>query len=114
MACVMSYKKRRYTSKTATREDGMGLLTLQEICCLGSPEYERLHPLPSHVRRATRAIRQCRTAALGGHVQACPDGHVSRLWYNSCRHRACPQGALLQTERWRALQRARLLACDHA
>jgi Putative transposase/Transposase zinc-binding domain len=56
---------------------------------------------------------QCRTAALGGHVQACPDGHVARIWYNSCRHRACPQCAYLQTERWLALQRARLLACDH-
>jgi hypothetical protein len=92
----------------------MGLLTLQEIFCLGYPEYARLHPLPSHVRRAARAIMQCRTAALGGHVQACPDGHVSRIWYNSCRHRACPQGAFLQTERWLALQRARLLACDHS
>src|SRR5215510_8214102 len=23
-----------------------------------------------------RAVMQCRTAALGGHVQACPDGHM--------------------------------------
>ena len=56
---------------------------------------------------------QCRTAALGGHVQACPDGHMSRIWYNSCRHRSCPQCAYLQTERWLTLQQARLLACDH-
>src|SRR5512145_1326489 len=59
------------------------------------------------------SIMQCRTAALGGHIQACPDGHVSRVWYNSCRHRSCPQCAYLQTERWLVLQRARLLACDH-
>jgi hypothetical protein len=57
---------------------------------------------------------QCRTAALGGHVQACPDGHVARIWDNSCRHRSCPQCAYLQTERWLAVQRARLLACDHS
>jgi hypothetical protein len=57
---------------------------------------------------------QCRTAALGGHIQACPDGHVARVWYNSCRHRSCPQGASLQTERWLARQRARLLAGDHS
>jgi hypothetical protein len=56
---------------------------------------------------------QCRTAALGGHVQACPDGHMARVWDNSCRHRACPQCADLQPERWLAVQRARLLACDH-
>ena len=69
--------------------------------------------LPAYVRRAAHAIMQCRTAALGGHVQACPDGHMARIWYNSCRHRSCPQCAYLQTERWLAHQQARLLACDH-
>jgi hypothetical protein len=91
----------------------MALVTLQTIFQDAFPAYEALHPLPAHGRKAARAIMQCRTAALGGHVQACPDGHVSRIWYNSCRHRACPQCAYLQTERWLALQRARLLACDH-
>ena len=89
----------------------MALVTLQTIFQEAFPAYEQTHP-PAHVRRAARAIMQCRTAALGGHVQACPDGHMSR-WYNSCRHRSCPQCAYLQTERWLALQRARLLACDH-
>jgi Putative transposase/Transposase zinc-binding domain len=91
----------------------MGLLTLQDIFCASYPEYERTHALPAHVRRAARAVMQCRTAALGGHIQACPDGHMSRIWYNSCRHRSCPQCAYLQTEHWLALQQARLLACDH-
>jgi Putative transposase/Transposase zinc-binding domain len=91
----------------------MGTVTLQTLFQDAFPAYEQPHPLPSHVRRAARAIMQCRTAALGGHIQACPDGHVARIWYNSCRHRSCPQCAYLQTERWLALQRARLLACDH-
>jgi Putative transposase/Transposase zinc-binding domain len=39
---------------------------------------------------------------------------ATRVWYNSCRHRSCPQCAYLQTERWLALQQARLLACDHS
>jgi hypothetical protein len=93
--------------------DCMGLLTLQDIFCASYPAYERAHALPSHVRRAARAIMQCRTAALGGHIQACPEGHVARVWYNSCRPRSCPQCAYLQTERWLAVQCARLLACDH-
>jgi hypothetical protein len=91
----------------------MALVTLQTIFQDAFPAYEALHPLPAHVRKAARAIMQCRTAALGGHIQACPDGHVSRVWYNSCRHRACPPCAYLQTERWLAFQQARLLACDH-
>ena len=92
----------------------MGLVTLQTIFQDAYPAYEQTHPLPAHVRRAARAIMQCRTAALGGHVQACPDGHVARLWYHSCRHRSCPQCAYRQTERWLAVQRARLPACDHS
>ena len=91
----------------------MALVTLQTIFQDAFPAYEQTHPLPAHVRTAARAIMQCRTAALGGHIQACPDGHMLRIWYNSCRHRSCPQCAYLQTERWLALQRARLLACDH-
>jgi hypothetical protein len=46
--------------------------------------------LPTHVCKAVRASMQCRTTALGGHIPACPDGHLSRLWYHSCRHQACP------------------------
>src|SRR4030095_11261361 len=92
----------------------MALVTLQTIFQDAFPAYEQSHPLPAHVRKAARALLQCRTAALGGHIQACPDGHMSRLWYNACRHRSCPQCAFLQTERWLALPRTRLLACDHS
>jgi Putative transposase/Transposase zinc-binding domain len=91
----------------------MALVTLQTIFQDAFPTYEQRHALPTHVRRAAHALMQCRTAALGGHIQACPDGHVARVWYNSCRHRSCPQCAYLQTERWLRLQQARLLACDH-
>jgi Putative transposase/Transposase zinc-binding domain len=88
-------------------------ITLQQILQVGYAAYERRHPLPAYVRRAVRALLACRTALLGGHVQACPDGHIERVWYNSCRHRMCPQCAWLQTERWLARQQARLLACEH-
>ena len=50
----------------------MALVTLQMIFQDAFPAYEQTHLLPSHVRRAARAIMQCRTATLGGHVQACP------------------------------------------
>src|SRR5215468_9421080 len=91
----------------------MALVMLQTIFQDAFPAYEQRHALPAHVRRAAHALMQCRTAALGGHIQTCPDGHVARVWYNSCRHRSCPQCVYLQTERWLALHWARLLACDH-
>ncbi|HEX9843169.1 MAG TPA: transposase [bacterium] len=99
---------------TSAPERRRSLVTLQDIFQLGDPEYACTHPLPAHVRKAARAIMPCRTAVLGGHGHACPDGHISRIWYNSCRHRAGPQCAFIQVERWLATQRARLLACDHS
>jgi hypothetical protein len=92
----------------------MGLVTLQQIFQDAFPAYAQSHPLPAHVRRAARAVMQCRTAALGGHIQACPDGHTARIGSHSCRHRSCPQCAYLQTARWLTVHRARLLAWDHS
>jgi hypothetical protein len=37
------------------------------------------------------AIENCRTAALGGHVDACEDRGHWRIAYNSCRNRHCPK-----------------------
>ena len=55
------------------------------------------------------AIQNCRTAALGGHVEGCDAcGHL-RVAYNSCRNRHCPkcQGAAART--WLAEREADLL-----
>jgi hypothetical protein len=35
-------------------------------------------------RRVMSAIVACRTAALGGHVEACDDCGMARVAYNSC------------------------------
>jgi len=55
------------------------------------------------------AIETCRTAALGGHVEACEDCGHRRVSYNSCRNRHCPrcQGAAART--WLAEREADLL-----
>ncbi len=69
--------------------------------------------LPGHYWRAASALSRCRTAALGGHVRRCPNGHIDGVWYNSCHHRWCPQCNGLVGERWLEKQRSRLLACPH-
>ncbi len=91
----------------------MASRVLQQLLDAHYPEFARTHPLPAHVREAVHSLRCCRTAALGGHVQACPDGHIERVGYNSCRHRFCPQCAQLQIAQWLEKQKARLLSCDH-
>jgi Transposase zinc-binding domain len=83
-------------------------LTIQQILQEGYAAFEQSHPLPGYVRKAVWALLACRTAVLGGHVQRCPDGHVERVWYHSCRHRLCPPCHWLQIERWLATQKARL------
>ena len=82
-------------------EAPMALVTLKTIFS-GRVSGLRNRPIcfPPTSTEAARTIIQCRTAALEGHIQACPDGHIARVWYNSCRHRSCPQCAYLQTERW--------------
>jgi hypothetical protein len=50
--------------------------------------------------RTLHAVRRCRTAALGAHVDGCTScGHL-RLSYNSCRNRHCPRCQGNQREKW--------------
>lgn len=69
--------------------------------------------LPVRVHEAAERMMLCRTAAMGGHVEKCPEGHVEKAWYNSCKHRSCPRCGHLLTQRWLEKQKARLLACVH-
>lgn len=63
-------------------------------------EYYSGYPCPSHVKKVFTSLEQCRTAALGGHVDACPDcGHI-RVSYNSCRNRHCPKCQGMERELW--------------
>lgn len=41
--------------------------------------------------RTLRAIKDCRTVALGGHVDACDGCNHIQISYNSCRNRHCPK-----------------------
>lgn len=56
-------------------------------------------PLGQH-RRVLNAIGKCRTAALGGHVDACDKCGHQRISYNSCRNRHCPKCQGTNRERW--------------
>jgi hypothetical protein len=59
------------------------------------------------------AIEHCRTAALGGHVEQCPDCGHTQIAYNSCRNRHCPkcQGAVAR--QWLAAREADLLPVEY-
>jgi len=55
------------------------------------------------------AIEQCRSAALGGHVERCEDCGHSRIAYNSCRNRHCPKCQGAAAKDWLAARQADLL-----
>src|ERR1700722_9716819 len=52
--------------------------------------------------KAFRAIQRCRTAALGGHQDACPLCGHQAISYNSCRNRHCPKCQAQARQRWLA------------
>jgi predicted Zn-ribbon and HTH transcriptional regulator len=59
--------------------------------------------------KAFRAIQRCRTAALGGHHDACPSCGYQAISYNSCRNRHCPKCQAQARERWITARQRELL-----
>ncbi len=65
--------------------------------------------LSSDQRRALRNLRDCRTAALGGHLQQCDRCGHRVILYNSCRNRHCPKCQASARTKWLAQRQAELL-----
>ena len=70
------------------------------------------HVLGPHQKKAFEAIRDCRTAALGGHVESVEQcdacGHLA-ISYNSCRDRHCPKCQAMTRAKWLAERQTELL-----
>src|SRR5438309_2836820 len=73
--------------------------------------YRRAHDghLGRVERRVMSAIELCRTAALGGHTEACAECGLVRCAYNSCRNRHCPKCQGAARIEWLAARQAELL-----
>jgi predicted Zn-ribbon and HTH transcriptional regulator len=68
--------------------------------------------LGAHQRKAFEAIRDCRTAALGGHmeyVEQCDTCGHRVISYNSCRNRHCPKCQAMARAKWLAERETELL-----
>lgn len=83
---------------------GMINPTLQQVVRAGFAQFCATHGVRRAAIRWAYAVMACRTSALGGHVWRCPEGHEHRVWWNSCKHRACPQCSGMDRERWLADQ----------
>jgi hypothetical protein len=60
--------------------------------------------------KVLRAIRRCRTAALGGHLDQCTRCGRRAISYNSCRNRHCPKCQASARDRWLEARRRELLS----
>jgi hypothetical protein len=64
-------------------------------------------------RKVLDAIVRCRTAALGGHRDACADCGHQAISYNSCRNRHCPKCQTGARNQWLAKRQQELLAVGY-
>ena len=59
--------------------------------------------------KVMRAIENCRTAALGGHVARCEDCAHILIAYNSCANRHCPKCQGAAAREWLEKREAEVL-----
>lgn len=82
---------------------------LAEVLDTFGPAYLATRSLPRGGAKVWRAITACRTAALGGHLEACDACGQHRHVYHSCRNRHCPQCQTRAKEAWLAARRREVL-----
>jgi len=76
-------------------------------------DYRTHHPLTPLYQGVLNAICNCRTAILGGHIEACDRCGDQRNCYNSCRNRHCPKCQGLDNIRWVQAREAELLPIQY-
>ena len=76
------------------------MLEIQDIFKLYGDDFLKRTNPPPHVHKAVRAIQNCRTSALGGHMDSCKECGFVKISYNSCRNRHCPKCQALTKEQW--------------
>jgi hypothetical protein len=97
----------------ASNQPGRPRYEVADIFRRYGPEYRRTHRLPLHHHQVMNAIERCRTAALGGHVDACDACGHQRISYNSCRNRHCPKCQGQARAQWVAARQAELLPIEY-
>jgi hypothetical protein len=88
-------------------------LEVAEIFRRYGDHYRLEAAVPLAQQRVMTAIEQCRTAALGGHVEQCDRCQHTRIWYNSCRNRHCPKCQSLARAQWIEQREAEVLECPY-
>ena len=65
--------------------------------------------LTGYQQRMFKALKDCRTVAMGGMAYACTSCGEEHLRYKSCRNRHCPNCQNTQREEWIAARTEQLI-----
>jgi hypothetical protein len=84
-------------------------LEVADILRAHSQTYRAVHPVSAEQAAVMQHLAACRTAALGGHVDACEGCGYFRISYNSCRDRHCPKCQAVKRAQWLQVRLERLL-----
>lgn len=76
-------------------------------------DFVQKHQPLKHHQRVLNALKICRTAELGGHVERCDKCNHERISYNSCRNRHCPKCQNTNREKWILARKADVLGCTY-
>jgi len=84
-------------------------LEVADIVRLHGDEFRRAHHPSDQQEAVLRHIAECRTAALGAHLDVCDSCGHQRISYNSCRDRHCPKCQAIARADWLEARLERLL-----
>ena len=86
---------------------------LADIIRRYNKEFYFQYPVLDYHKRVFNALENCRTAALGGHVEECDECGEIRISYNSCRNRHCPKCQGSQRNMWISSRMSESLNCKY-
>jgi Putative transposase/Transposase zinc-binding domain len=89
------------------------LLEVADILRAHAEAFSACHPVSPLQAAVLHRLAVCRTAALGGHLDACGRCGYTRVSYNSCRDRHCPKCQGLKRAKWLEARLERLLPVEH-
>ncbi len=75
-------------------------IEIADIFSSRANDFLQNHKLCPEQLKAFNDIMQCRTAALGGHIDRCDNCGYTRQSYNSCRNRHCPKCQFVKKVQW--------------
>jgi len=93
--------------------EGRPRFEVADVVRVHADDYRRAHRPSAAQEAVLRHISQCRTAALGGHVQQCDRCGHQRIAYNSCRDRHCPRCQNTARAEWITERIERLLPIEY-